>query len=284
MAEKKRSFLPTNSDSMTHTEQIFFELASEQRLSILFKLTEHESKLAKLAKDLNVTMQEIHRNLNRLVEAGLIEKASAGTFSLTTFGNAIITQISTFGFLSRNRSYFSEHTFGDIPMKFIHRIGALDSSEYVSGLVAVIELWKQLYNQSSEYIYGMLPQIPLDLIEAIMPKIRNEGVKFNYILPEKAIVPKNRTEILQNSGYQELMRKGVVERRMVPNIQVAVVLSETQSTVMFPTLKHETDMNSLFYSRALQVDKGLFHEWCLDFFRYNWYNSRSFDESKLVEV
>jgi predicted transcriptional regulator len=75
------------------------------------------------------------------MDAGLIEKDSAGTFSLTTFGNAIITQTSTFGFLSRNRSYFSEHIFGEIPMKFIHRIGALDNSEYVSGLVAVIELW-----------------------------------------------------------------------------------------------------------------------------------------------
>jgi predicted transcriptional regulator len=269
---------------MMHTEQILFELASEQRLSILFRLTEHDSKLAKLSKDLNVTMQEVHRNLSRLMDACLIEKDSAGTFSLTTFGNAIITQISTFGFLSRNRSYFSEHIFGEIPMKFIHRIGALDNSEFVSGLVAVIELWKQLYNRSSEYIYGMLPQIPLDLIEAIMPKIRNEGVKFNYILPEKAIVPKNRAEILKNSGYQELMRKGVVERRMVDKIQVAVVLSENQATVMFPTLKHETDMNSMFYSSGLQVDNGIFHEWCLDFFRYNWFNSMSFDESKLIEV
>jgi hypothetical protein len=40
----------------------------------------------------------------------------------------------------------------------------------------------------------MLPQIPLDLIEAIMPKIRNEAVKFNYILPKNAIVPMNKAE------------------------------------------------------------------------------------------
>ncbi|MGB6671240.1 MAG: hypothetical protein WBE34_02280 [Candidatus Nitrosopolaris sp.] len=80
------------------------------------------------------------------------------------------------------------------------------------------------------------------------------------------------------------MRKGVVERRMGDEIQVAVVLSENQATVMFPTLKNETDMNSMFYSSGLQVDDGIFHEWCLDFFRYNWFNSMSFDESKLIEV
>ncbi|HMH11191.1 MAG TPA: hypothetical protein VK553_10800 [Candidatus Nitrosopolaris rasttigaisensis] len=59
---------------MMHTQQTFFELASEQRLSILFKLTEHDSKLAKLSKDLNVTMQEVHRNLSRLMDAGFDRK------------------------------------------------------------------------------------------------------------------------------------------------------------------------------------------------------------------
>src|SRR5215472_8235404 len=39
------------------------------------------------------------------------------------------------------------------------------------------------------------------------------------------------------------------------------------------------DMNSVFYS-----EDPLFHEWCLDYFRYRWYNSKSFDEGKLLEV
>src|ERR671926_1692732 len=168
--------------SLENTEQTFIELASEQRLSILLRLTEHDIKLSQLAKDLNVTMQEVHRNVNRLMEVGLIKKNAEGTFSLTTFGNTIIKQIPAYDFLSRNKEYFSNHTLGDIPMKFIQRIGALDNSEYIHGMVAVIELWKQIYNESSEYIYGMLPQIPLDLIESIIPKIKKDGIKFNYIL------------------------------------------------------------------------------------------------------
>jgi len=68
---------------------------------------------------------------------------------------------------------------------------------------------------------------------------------------------------------------------MVNKIEVAVVLNESQATVMFPSLKGKiADMNSMFYSSNDQ----LFHEWCLDYFRYCWYNSKSFDESKLVEV
>jgi predicted transcriptional regulator len=288
-ANLTKNSVTTLNSSIESTQQIFFELASDQRLSILFKLNKKQSKtdgsynLSKLAKNLNITMQEIHRNLNRLLDAGLIEKDSAGIFSLTTFGNAIITQISTFDFLSRNKEYFSTHTLGaETRMKFIQRIGALNNSEYVSGLVAVIELWKRIYRESREYIFGMLPQIPLDLIETVIPKIKVEGgIKFNYILPQKAMVPKKRSELLESAGFNNLIKDGIVERRMVDRMQIATVLNEKQATVMFPIAKgqEEADMNSVFYS-----EDPLFHEWCMDYFRYSWHNSKSFDESKLHEV
>ena len=267
-----------------HTEHIFFELASEHRLQILFKLHNQKTKLARLARDLGVTMQEVHRNLNRLFEAGLIEKDSSGNFSLSTFGNIIIRQISTFSFLSTYQNYFSEHIAGDIPLKFIYRIGALNKCEFIDGLVAVIEKWKKMYEDSDEYICAMLPQIPLELMETLLPRIKSKKLKFSYILPHKALVPRKRVDLLKQVGYQDLLRTGEVERRMIDRIHVAVVLNEKQATVVFPNSKGLTDMTSMFYSNGSIDREGLFHDWCLDFFRYNWYNSKSFDESKLVEV
>lgn len=285
MREKSdsREYFPVISD-YEHTQHIFFELASEHRLQILFKLHNEKTKLARLARDLDVTMQEVHRNLNRLFEAGLIEKDSSGNFSLSTFGNIIIRQISTFSFLSTYQNYFSEHIAGDIPLKFIYRIGALNKCEFIDGLVAVMEKWKKMYEESEEYICAMLPQIPLELIEAILPRIKSKKLKFSYILPQNALVPRKRTDLLKQVGYQDLLRSGEVERRMIDRIQVAVVLNEKQATVIFPSSKGLTDMTSMFYSNGSVDREGLFHDWCLDFFRYNWYNSKSFDESKLVEV
>lgn len=272
------------SSSFISTSTIFFELASEQRLSILFRLSKQSSKLAKLAKDLDVTMQEVHRNLNRLQDSGLIRKDANGQFSLTTFGTTILQQIPTMNFLSRNKEYFTDHYLGDIPMKFVHRIGALDNSEYIEGLVAVLERWKQIYNSAQEYIYGMLPQIPLELIETLLPILKGGRIKFNYILSQQTIVPKKRTDLLKDAGFQDLLKKGLVERRMVDKMPVAVILNEKEATVMFPTLKRGqpvADLNSIFYSGK---DNLLFHEWCLDYFRYTWYGAKTFDESKLLEV
>ncbi len=271
----------------SNMEGIFVELASSQRLSIIFMISSCQRlRLSTLAKSLNLTIQEVHRNTNRLLDAGLIEKNSEGVFFLTTFGNAITRQFSIFDFLSSNKGYFSDHNVGNIPMKFVQRIGALNGGNLVSGIVSIIESWKRLYEESREYIYGILPQIPLELIQAVIPKVKNEGVKFNYILPKNAMVPKIRNDLQKSTGYSELLKQGIIERRMIDKMEVAVVLNEKQATVMFPTLKGEVDMNHMFSSKGTKShnDDGLFHEWCVDFFRHSWYNSKPFDERKLTEV
>ena len=99
------------------------------------------------------------------------------------------------------------------------------------------------------------------------------------------MVPKIRNELQKSSGYPELLKQDLIERRMIDKMEVAVVLNEKQATVMFPTLKGEVDMGHMFLSKGAKPNSdGLFHEWCVDFFRYCWYKSKPFDERKLTEV
>jgi len=130
------------------SEKTFIELSNSQRLQIINALTNSSMNLTLIAKHLGITMQEAHRNFNRLMEAGIVSRDSNGSYSLTTFGNTIMTQIPSINFLSKNRNYFSDHYFADLPMKFVQRIGSLDSSTYIQGLVAVIEEIKDLYRHS----------------------------------------------------------------------------------------------------------------------------------------
>lgn len=264
--------------TFANTEKTFFELASEQRLAIIFRLNEKSAKISQLAKDLDITMQEAHRNVSRLQGAGLIEKDPEGIFSLTTFGNTITKQIPTFNYLSKHKEYFSEHILGELPIKFIMRLGALDKCEFVKGVVAILERWKDIYREAEEFIYEIVPQVPIDLIEPAVSRVK-QGVKYSYVLPKDVIIPKGRKDLLKKLGHNELLNKGAIERRMVESVKVAVILNEKQAAVLFPTQKGETDMNMIFYS----IDR-VFHEWCLDYFRYRWYGSDIFDESKLKEI
>ncbi|MEM2759462.1 MAG: transcriptional regulator [Nitrososphaerales archaeon] len=263
---------------LSNTSQIFVELAGDLRRQMMIKLNQESLRLSELSKELNATMQEAHRNVNRLIEVGLVEKDPEGLLSLTTYGKVILKQIPTFAFLTEHKEYFEEHTVGDLPMKFIQRMGALYNGQLIKGVVRVLEVWKDIYYDANEYIYEIMAQVPLDLIEPLVAKIRR-GVKFSYIFGQDVVVPKGRSELLQILGWRELMSKGLVERKMADKVQVMTVLNERQASVLFPNLKGEADLNNMFYS-----DDPLFHEWCLDYFRYKWYGSDIFDESKMKEV
>jgi predicted transcriptional regulator len=255
----------------------FLELASEQRPNIIFKLLEKKSKISSMAKELHATVQEVHRNFERLADAGLIVKDRDGYYDLTTYGKMICTQVPSLLFLSKNRNYFENHDFGDLPMKFIQRIGALAGGQQIKGFVKVLELWKSIYKNADEFIYQIFTEVPLDLIEPILTRVKG-GVKLNYIFSEDVIVPKGRRELLNKLGMKELIDKGQVERRMRNQQNVVVVLNEKEACIAFPTLDSGPDMREMFYSKDVT-----FHEWCLDYFRYCWYNSGPFQESKIKE-
>jgi predicted transcriptional regulator len=97
-----------------------------------------------------MVVQEIHRHVNRLLEAGLIQKNSANSYSLTAFGVAMLTQIPTLDFLAKNKSYFSAHDFGRLPLKFIQRLGSLADSQYLDNQVSMFECQRDLLSKSSE--------------------------------------------------------------------------------------------------------------------------------------
>ena len=63
---------------------VFFELAGDVRLYMLMKLSSKPYRLSQMADDLNTTMQESHRNINRLIDSGLVKKTGEGDLLLTS--------------------------------------------------------------------------------------------------------------------------------------------------------------------------------------------------------
>tara|TARA_B000000460_G_scaffold216796_1_gene166562 strand:- start:714 stop:1454 length:741 start_codon:yes stop_codon:yes gene_type:complete len=224
----------------------FLELASLQRLNILFKLLERSRKrIEPLAKELDATKQEVHRNLVRLEQTGLITKDREGKYSLTTFGQTMCVEIPSILFLSQHKDYFSDHNFGDIPIKFIMRAGQLATGSYIKGVTKTLEKWKSVYKNANEYIYEILSEIPADLFDPIVMKIKT-GIKYQYIVSESAIVPDGRREMLKKSGFYGLMEKGLIERKMKKSVQIVTILNEKEACVFFPNNNGEADSPKCF--------------------------------------
>ena len=251
------------------------ELASEQRLAILDNLREKPSKLSALANILSSTPPEVFRNLERLEKSTLIEKKKNGTYEIATFGEALFAVLPSLEFLSKHEEYFQGHNFGDMPHKFVQRIGALSNSKFINGFTSVTEAWREIFSNANEYVYGLLVEEPIGLIEPIINKAK-KGVKVQSIFSDSAIIPKNRKKILSDLGVEKLIEDGVIQRKIKKNIKVAVILNEKEAGIMFSTIKGDPDISKMFFD-----DSEIFHEWCLDYFRYSWHNAHPFREEKL---
>ena len=75
-----------SSEGNSSPSEIFMELASQTRLEILQMLEQKPCRSTELAKKLNLTIQETHRNTSRLSKEKIIRKNSEGLFSLTEYG------------------------------------------------------------------------------------------------------------------------------------------------------------------------------------------------------
>lgn len=256
----------------------FMELASEQRLDIILKLSQQKLSLSKLSDLLNATKPEVHRNVNRLLNAELIEKNTDGSYSLTTSGSAFLTQFSSFYFIIENKKYFANHTLRHLEQKFIQRLGALTERKQINGFVRVLEKWKKIHENAQEYIYNILSEVPYsgDIIDVITLKLKN-NIQIRSIFTENAVIPEERTKIFHEKGFQKYVQNGTLERRIKKNVGATVLVTEKESAVFFSNLNGIPDLSTMFTS----IDPD-FHDWCYDYFEWCWKNSTIFQESRLT--
>lgn len=93
----------------TLASDLFTELGSEIRCSMLVSLNNGPAKLSSIARRLDITAQHAHQNLNRLCDAGLVERGE-GTFHITEFGRMVTGLIPYFLFAKKHRAFFNDHT------------------------------------------------------------------------------------------------------------------------------------------------------------------------------
>ncbi len=254
------------------------EISSEQRLNIILRLSVEKSTLSNIARHLDATAAEVHRNLARLQKVGFVKKDSDGNYELTLHGRIICAQIPTFSFMIKNKKYFDGHDLMVLPAKFVQRISALADSKMITGYVKVMEEWENIYKNTKEYICNILIEIPYNesLLRVLESKLENK-VKISSIFTETVIVPKERQELLAKFNFSKFVKNGTLEKKMIKGVKIAMILNENEAGLSFPTNDGEPDMSKMFYS-----SENSFHEWCLDLFNECWKNAAAFQESKIT--
>jgi predicted transcriptional regulator len=251
---------------------LFMELASEARLSILLSLKRKPAKLSTLAREYDTTVQEVYRNLNRLVQEGLAVKGVDGLFSLTELGLMVMDQLPYFLFLKHHRPFLEEHSLlkSGLPSKFLRRVGELEQCKTVISVTAVLQKLKKLESSANQSIKAMIAQAWPEETSLEIERIQH-GVDVSIITGQNTIVPKDFVKDLSLT-LERLFAEKVWKHRMVDRVPVAVYIADNrQAAVMFPDRHAEIYMSTPFVS-----EDPKFCEWCSDLFEYCWQGSRPF--------
>jgi len=258
--------------------ELFMELASELRCSILMSVSRNPAKLSYLARELDATVQDIHRNVNRLMDAGLVSRRGEdGKIHLTEYGRLVTKQIPYFNFMKKYEKFFEEHTPGDIPEKFLQRIGALQECEFVRSVSAVMERLKKLESGTKNQLRIMVSQAWAEEGRTII-ELSMHGVQVRSIVGKNTIMPK---EIIDSIGksIEKMPTNQKMQTKMVEKVDAALYISDEQAAVMFPDMRGEIDMSSIFIG-----SDPAFYEWCSDLFDHCWQQGGYFDVRKTTIV
>jgi predicted transcriptional regulator len=220
----------------------------------------------------------VYRNLNRLVKEGLVKRAD-GVFDMTEYGRIVMKQIPDFMIMKKHRKFFEDHSLAAaVPDKFLRRIGALNNCKTVISATAVFQSLKKMQASATKSLKIIVSQAWPEEGEILIDRA-NHGVKIFALVGRNTIFPKNVVEHVM-PRINELISKGIVERRMVDKVSAAVFIADNQQVALaFPNTKGEVDMNTLFVG-----EDSVFCEWCSDYFDYMWKDSKPFDLSKVKIV
>jgi predicted transcriptional regulator len=235
-------------------EKLFFELASESRLSILRELQKENLKMQEIARRLDVTATEAFRQLERLSVALLVQKQPDGTFAIAEYGRLVLQLSSSIEFVSKHKEYFSTHDIMRLPFQFVNRIGELAQTSLIIDTVESLNRSMHAFTTAEEYGWGIGEGTIPENMGPIMNERIQKGIKLRFILPENRLpATANPPSMVRN-----------LEVRSVPELPALIVLTEKEALVSFRNIDGRMDYAGFFGTDPI------FHNWVRELFLYYW--------------
>lgn len=234
-------------------ERLYFELASESRLSILKEISKQEGKMKEIAQKLDLTTTETFRQLQRLNNSLLIQKQPEGTFRITEYGLLVLQFSAFFELIHKRRQYFATHNVRKLPYQFLNRIGELSNAEFRTNIMENINDAERMTREAEKYMWGGGIEQPLNIRPTLQEGI-SRGVKYKFLFP-KRFLPKELTI----PGLAK-----VAEIRSFEDLPFNVVLTDKEAGISFQFSDGRVDYVSF-------VGKDpVFLNWVREIFLYYW--------------
>jgi predicted transcriptional regulator len=233
-------------DDVEVLEKLFFELSSESRLAILRKLLGESLKTQEMARRLDVTATEAFRQLQRLTDAGLVQRQPEGSYTITSYGRLVLHLTSSLGVVSKHREYFLRHDFWRLPIQFIDRIGEVSGADLIMDTMGSISRVEQIIGGAEEYLWGIGEGRFTENMGKTAEEQSGIGVEYRVLSP----LPPTRIQSLEN--------------RTLSDVPVVLILTEKEALICLRFADGRMD-----YAGFSGKDP-VFLLWVRDLFLYYW--------------
>ena len=231
---------------------LLFEFSSTERMNIMKSLLEERLKLSHISKNLDMTVTETSRHLQRLSDIQLIKKDVDGAFAPTPFGELAFSLLAGIDFISQKREYFLKHNILDLPYDLVNRISELSQAKLNTDVVRVLAHVNDMFQEAEEYIWVMSYAHSLPSTIPIVEERLEKGVILQRIFPENIVPITGEAETIAGPC------------RTLPKVNVRVMMTEKEAMCSLPSFDGRTD-----YTSFIGKDPK-FHKWCTDLYQHYW--------------
>lgn len=227
-------------------------LSHPVKLEILKAITAQSKTVEKISQNVDLSVQETSIHLERLHEAGLVDKEPDGTFFASSLGQLTLSLLLDFDFVSKHAEYFREFDLSLLPISFVERLGELKESERMEGTVGNLTYAKRLFGRARKYIWVIANEVMLDAVPIIREKI-SKGVNFRFII-DQTFKPPAEFEITMPGLWRRIWK-----------VPLAIVITDKEAMVFFLNRKLHVD-----YSVGFESTEPSFIKWGEDLVEHLW--------------
>lgn len=232
-------------------------------------MKEKPLKLSQIAKELDLAVQEISRQLARLTKMSLVMKNVDGAYIVTPQGRNLLRLIPGFSFLSINKSYLEKKSLDNLPDVFMNRIGELHEFSPVPNLLDTFISVERMMQEADEFFWYITDE---NLVYPNAYNIGSEalkrGVEMKCIEPVDYAPPEELTLKVSEEARDvivEYRKKGQIRDVVLDKIDVFMYMNEKEVGVLgFPDSEGNFD-----YLGFTSKDPN-FVKWCKDLHEYYW--------------
>ncbi len=250
--------LPKTNFDEDRVSDLFFQLSNADRRRIVQELQKENLKLNEVAKRLDITATEAFRQLQRLTDAGFLEKVPDGKYRSTPYAQLILDSSVPLDFISRNREYFMDHDASLMPPEFRARLGELSKTVLMTEPVPNMNKLTEMFKSAEKHIEVMVEQ-GLELHGQIMRQRLLEGVRVRYLMEEGMLA--TTREVL-------LSVKQLPEMKSISKICAIIILTDKAVGVGLPRIDGKMDYVGFMGNDPAAI------KWASELFENQWEKAR----------